>query len=230
MRHTLRSVLVGVIGMMLVVGPGSRSAGAADIGELDAGIIVVRTYTPPHLRGDIRTARRTASAILGRARIEIDWLECGPLSDVRELSAACSRPVESNELIVRLLSAGTVDSGSDVGTLGFAFVDLDAGGGSLATVFADRVSEIAEAAGVGAPELLGRTIAHEIGHLLLGTNRHASRGLMRASWSGADLRRNRATEWVFDGKEGEVMRRGIASRFRLWRTPDRTIALAAPAR
>jgi hypothetical protein len=38
---------------------------------------------------------------------------------------------------------------------------------------------------------------------------------MRACWSSADLRRNRPTEWLFDGTEGDVMRRGIASRLRL---------------
>lgn len=228
MRHALRSVLVGVIGIV-VVGLGARSAGAADIGEPDAEVIVVRIYTPRHLRGEIRTARRTASAILGQARIEIEWLECGPLSDVGESSAVCSRPVEANELIVRILSAGTKNAGPDVATLGFAFVDLDAGGGSLATVFADRVWGMAKGSGVGAAELLGRTMAHEIGHLLLGTNRHASHGLMRACWSGADLRRTRTTEWLFDAREGEVMRWGIASRLGLWRDPDRTIVLTAAA-
>ena len=114
---------------------------------------------------------------------------------------------------MRIVSAGTVDSRFDADTLGFAFVDLDAGGGSLANVYADRVGVMADAAGVGAAELLGKTIAHEIGHLLLGTNRHAPHGVMRASWSGADLRRNRATQWRFEGKEGEVMRKGIAGRF-----------------
>jgi hypothetical protein len=37
---------------------------------------------------------------------------------------------------------------------------------------------------------------------------------MRASWSSADLRRNRTTQWLFGGRESEVMRRRIAVRFR----------------
>ena len=31
--------------------------------------------------------------------------------------------------------------------------------------------------------ILGRVTAHEIGHLLIGTNSHAPSGLMRASWN-----------------------------------------------
>jgi hypothetical protein len=101
-----------------------------------------------------------------------------------------------------------------VGTLGFAFVDGDTGGGCLATVFADRVLAMAQGAKVGVAELLGRTLAHEIGHLLLGTNHHAQHGLMRARWSATDLRRAGAAQWQFDREEGEAMRNGIANRLR----------------
>ena len=94
-----------------------------------------------------------------------------------------------------------------------AVVDVDAGVGSLATVYADRVRVMAQRAGVDNAELLGRAMAHEVGHLLLGTNGHAAHGLMRASWSSVDLQ-GYGVQWFFNGKEGEAMRRGIASRFR----------------
>jgi hypothetical protein len=35
--------------------------------------------------------------------------------------------------------------------------------------------------------ILGHGMAHELGHLLLGTNSHSSSGLMRAHWTGEDL-------------------------------------------
>jgi hypothetical protein len=211
MRDDLRGVLVAAVGVLVAVGLSSPGAEAADIGEADLATIVVRTYTPPHLRGEIRTARRTASAILGHARIQVDWLECGLPAAVSE-SVNCSQPLQSTELVVRIVSATPVGVAPGLDTLGFAFVDLDTGGGSLATIYADRVGVMALGAGIGVAELLGRTIAHEIGHLLLGTNRHAPHGLMRASWTSADLRQNRAIHWLFDGKEGESMRRAITFR------------------
>lgn len=212
MRHELWGVLVASIGM-LAAGLPSRVVEASETRQSALATIVVRTYTQPDSAGAIPTARHTAGAILGRAGIEVRWLECGPAEPMASPDA-CSRPVQPNELVVRILSAGTVGSRADVDTLGFAFIDLDAGGGSLATVYADRVRAMAQGAGVDAAELLGRTMAHEVGHLLLGTNRHASRGLMRASWSSTDLRRNHATQWLFGGEEGEAMRRVIASRLR----------------
>jgi len=35
--------------------------------------------------------------------------------------------------------------------------------------------------------LWGHVAAHETGHLLLGTNSHAPRGIMRAIWQGEEL-------------------------------------------
>jgi hypothetical protein len=212
MRHPLVGVLVGAAGILVAAGFWPRAAEASHTKESSRASIVVRTYTQADSEGAIRTALRTASAILGRAGVEVAWLECGLPAGVTEASGACTQPLRWNELVVRILPAGTVDPRRHLSTLGFAFVDLDVGGGSLATVYADRVGLMAQSAGVDAAELLGMAMAHEIGHLLLGTNRHASRGLMRASWSSTDLRRSLATQWVFDGKEGDVMRKGIASR------------------
>ena len=172
----------------------------------------MRTYTEAASAGDIRTARRTASAILERAGIQVVWLECA-LPDGPTDADACAQVPRRNELVVRIVPAGAVDGRLDVDTLGSALVDVDAGMGSLATVYADRVRALAQRAGVDDAELLGRAMAHEVGHLLLGTNRHAAHGLMRASWSSVDLRGHRV-QWFFNGKEGEAMRSGIASRFR----------------
>ena len=42
-------------------------------------------------------------------------------------------------------------------------------------------------AGLSAEAILGLVIAHELGHLLLGTNSHAARAIMRANWKKQDL-------------------------------------------
>jgi hypothetical protein len=210
MRHERWGVLIAAVGIL--VGGGLRSYGA-DASDTRGGHIslVVRTYTEPASAANLPKARRTASDTLATAGIQVVWLECALPSDATA-PAACTQPLRWNELVIRIRSAGRVDGGPDVATLGFAFVDTEAGGGSLATVYADRVCMMAQDAGIDAAELLGRTMAHEVGHLLLGTNQHARAGLMRASWSAADLRRNRAAQWVFGVREGEVMRKAIAAR------------------
>jgi hypothetical protein len=214
MRLTFSSVLVTAAGVLLTTGLPSHAAAASDIGESGRTSIVIRTYTQPASAGEMRTARRTASAILEGAGIQAYWLECALPGAVTAdpPEDPCTKPLRRNELLVRIVTAGAVDRRRHADTLGFAFVDVDAGGGSLATVYADRVASMAQDAGIDTAELLGRTMAHEVGHLLLGTNQHAPHGLMRASWSGAELRRNRATQWRFGGEEAAVMRKGLATR------------------
>jgi hypothetical protein len=45
--------------------------------------------------------------------------------------------------------------------------------------------------------LLGRAIAHELGHLLLGTTSHEREGLMRAYWLADEVRRRFTRDWTF---------------------------------
>ncbi|MEO5822443.1 MAG: hypothetical protein ABIT71_18195 [Vicinamibacteraceae bacterium] len=51
--------------------------------------------------------------------------------------------------------------------------------------------------------ILGRVTAHEIGHLLLGTNSHAPTGLMQATW---DLKRRHPSDWQFTSANAAKMR------------------------
>ena len=81
--------------------------------------------------------------------------------------------------------------------MGFSLVNLEKGVPFLATVFVDLVASISRSAAVDFRRLLGWAIAHEIGHLLLNTSRHADQGLMRADWSRGELRQNKATDWAF---------------------------------
>jgi hypothetical protein len=67
----------------------------------------------------------------------------------------------------------------------------------LATIYVERVRWLARSARADVETLLGRTIAHELGHLLLATNAHGSHGLMRAVWSAAEVRGDRDWDGTF---------------------------------
>ena len=84
----------------------------------------------------------------------------------------------------------------DTRCLGDALIDAQKGTGVLATVYIDRVLDLARHLDINHPTLLGRTIAHEIGHLLLATNTHSTSGLMRELWSPEELLASRADDWV----------------------------------
>jgi len=51
-------------------------------------------------------------------------------------------------------------------------------------------------------------MAHELGHLLLGTSSHAQAGLMRAFWSDQTLRSWSRADWELMPSEVEAIRAG----------------------
>jgi len=61
-------------------------------------------------------------------------------------------------------------------------------------------------------QLLGFAVAHEVGHLLLGTNTHAAAGLMRAVWSRSDIQRNHPADWLFTAADSLAMSRALRQR------------------
>ena len=60
--------------------------------------------------------------------------------------------------------------------------------------------------GVESGMLLGRVMAHEVGHLLLGSGYPAEAGVMRADWPDALLSRE-GEEWRFSRLEAAGMQR-----------------------
>jgi hypothetical protein len=91
-------------------------------------------------------------------------------------------------------------------------VDIGLKAGTLATVFADRVQAMAAIGEVDDGELLGRVMAHEISHLLLGTRDHEPQGLMRGQWTAIELARQRPSDWRLSRAEGAKIRQAIKRR------------------
>jgi hypothetical protein len=174
--------------------------------------VPVRVYDPAASNDRVRRhALETASATLAAAGVMVTWLPCdGPTP-----AAACGRRLDAGELVLRIVSAqrpgtprgaASLRAGASMLPLGDAFVDLGTQSGVLATVYVDRVAALGDAAGMNLATLLGYAIAHEIGHLLLGTSAHGTRGLMRPLWSRDELRRGRRADWLFTETEVNAIR------------------------
>jgi hypothetical protein len=52
-------------------------------------------------------------------------------------------------------------------------------------------------------------MAHELGHLLLGSNSHASTGIMRAHWQGEEPRRLSRGNLLFTNEQADQMRGSV---------------------
>jgi len=164
--------------------------------------LVVRTYDSAGVEARVlEHARQSAGVTLAAAGLDPIWRPCH--------ASGCVGTPKPHEVIVRIVRATVA---SERGSLGFAAVDVADHAGTLATVYVDRVEALAAQAGVDPGELLGRAIAHEIGHLLLGTAAHARSGLMRATWKTGELQRDLPLDWIFSESQGEEMRRRLAAR------------------
>jgi hypothetical protein len=171
----------------------------------------VRVYNTARLDTAALTTALEIARVTLRPAATVAWLECGPRS------AACAAAPGPGDLVLRILEVGDRPAGAPAGAvalrspslpvpLGDAFVDIGSQSGVLATIYLDRVTRLAGSAGASVTPLLGRAIAHELGHLLLGTTAHSPRGLMRSLWSREEVRRGRAADWALSEGEAAAIR------------------------
>ena len=150
-----------------------------------------------------------ASRIFNRAGITTVWLDCSLAPDGRYLLEECNLPVRAAEIILRIVpSSPATYARFGARTLGIAAPPQKGIPGSV-SVFFDRVEELTKGGTASSAVILGHAAAHEIGHLLLGSNSHSNVGLMRASWSRADLGQANSGELVFSQRETVAIRERV---------------------
>jgi hypothetical protein len=167
--------------------------------------VAIRTYNYAAVaNGQMSEARSEAAHIFKGAGISLEWIECRvPGSNA---GAACTEPLlVGRDLMLRLVDR-TPSPGERVVALGESMLDREQRGGVLMTIDVLPVRAIAERTPTGVSTLLGRAIAHEIGHLLLGSADHPRLGLMRALWSHEELRGLKPASWGFSSREAAHMR------------------------
>ena len=157
--------------------------------------LLVRIYDNAGiLAGELASALRTTHDILRRADLSVDWVQCRARRD-GPVPAVCDQPLSSSDVVVRLIEGSDKESG-ERRALGYSLFDSN-GISGFATVYVDRVDWLARRAQYARAPLLGRAIAHEIGHLLLRSNAHTQSGLMREVWTAEQVVRNRREDWTF---------------------------------
>jgi hypothetical protein len=197
-------------GLVLMV---STAAAADPVSDGAMGRVTVRTFNYYGISSqDLGKAREQAAGILRSAGIVVSWLDCSVAKGATTTEPdVCRQPI-GPDLMLRISNSGGSDARNYL-SMGFSLVNaMDGQAPYLATVYTDRVNSIARRSRLDLAELLGRAIAHEIGHLLLGTNEHASRGLMRATWSQAEMHHHNAMDWQFRPDEVVVMHAALANR------------------
>jgi hypothetical protein len=174
--------------------------------------------TPDDLSDTARQAlMREADAIWRDAGVRLTWVD-------PHAARTASQPA------LRVIVGRSQDRHADAGVVG-ELLRFD-NGDATAIASIDRAAAIVRAAGGGAayglPDaivqhrlgtVLGRAVAHEIGHYLLGSAAHASHGLMRARFQPGE----------FTDLRGGAFELDAASRRRLQQRPEPSVTTIARA-
>jgi hypothetical protein len=149
-------------------------------------------------------AQSRASAIFSHSGIEVDWLVCVPAdpNDFLPGRTACSALAWPSHLSVRIRPRALHVSAE---TFGQAFVDAD-GEGLYSNVYYQNLARSSGHRDLSDGELLGYVLAHELGHLLLGTNSHSASGIMQPRWDSSTLRPAALSSLRFTPAQSAVLR------------------------
>jgi hypothetical protein len=163
-------------------------------------VVTIRVYD---LYGMSPETRQEALAVtaeaLAHAGVQAVIVDCSARAAA---ATPCQVALAEGEILLRIHRHPK--DGAHV--LGEAVVRGEAGPNTIATVYAAAIAQRARRDGTRLATLVGRVSAHEVGHLLLGTNAHATHGLMRASW---DVKRIDRGDWDFTIEDAAAIRRRL---------------------
>lgn len=139
----------------------------------------------------VRAGLEECSRIFRRAGVVIDWT-LDPAS-------------ESHDFVVVITKAVSPEASRNA----VGYICSDSSGASAVVIWPRAVALVTRR--TFPFEILGRVMAHELGHLMIGQPHHSAFGVMRPSWTLEDLTFGKATSFLFTREEiGEI-------RANLWR-------------
>lgn len=176
-------------GTWLLVGLGLGCHGA----PATAGI-TIRVLNPARVPTKaLRKAEQMAAAILDAAGVGINWLECPCLPDLGP-----------HEFWLHLLKDRPPRMNGDATGFAVLMPEWD-GAVSYASVVWPAVEEVAASLESEVSDVLGATIAHEIGHILLGSKTHTRSGIMGSRFRRTDMRMAARGELRFTPEQARRM-------------------------
>jgi hypothetical protein len=206
LRLSIRA-LAGLVGVISFAFPETIFASGTDPSpRIRVRVNNYTQATPAMLAG----AEREAGRILDRAGLQIVWLDCSAGHSTADRQDPCREPLEATDIVLRLLSESTQNKFQDT-VFGFAVVPI------LASVYYDYAVHLARSdnAEFEIPIILGCVIAHEVGHLLLGSNSHSGSGIMQGQWERGQIRKAMTGTLLFTPEQAKLIRAETQKRMRL---------------
>jgi hypothetical protein len=180
-------------------------------GENDPGpFITVQIYNYSKASPGVLTgAEREAARILGQASLRTVWFECPVGPSAANPQGRCNKVPEATDIRLRVLAAPSHNEFQDT-VFGFTIHPV------YASVYYEYAVHLAKSHDehFDVPIILGSVIAHELGHLLLGSNSHSSAGIMQAQWDLKQLRETMMNRLLFTSEQSKLMQAQARTRIR----------------
>jgi hypothetical protein len=174
--------------------------GDAQGAQLNVSVYNDAGVAPPMLN----KAEFVAATVLARAGIHVTWEKC---SAPGTSAYSCDHPDIGRQLSVRITPT-TIHS-MQASIFGVAFLSLE-GKGRYADVFYSRVLQLHDDNKTSLPDVLGCVMAHELGHLLLGSNAHSTAGIMQRQWQAAELNQLQKGALLFTHEQAIKMQQRLS--------------------
>ena len=149
----------------------------------------------------LASAEREAGRILGQSGLRASWLVCSVGPSTVSHQDPCQKAPEARGIRLRILPAPVLDKFQD-SVFGFAIHPV------LASVYYEYAMRraLTDGAEFEAPIILGCVIAHELGHLLLGSTGHSNEGIMQPRWKANQVRQLMMGRLLFTPDQSRLMR------------------------
>jgi len=206
-------VAVGLVGITGFAIPETVCASENDFSPTITVLVYNYSQASPAM---LAGAEREAGRIMRKAGLRAVWLECPNGRSTADPQEPCQRAIQATDIRLRVLSAPVQNKFEDA-VFGFTVHPV------LATVYYEHAVHRAESddAEFEIPMILGGVIAHELGHLLLGSNGHSGNGIMRSHWEPRQVRQLMQGTLLFTTEQSQHMCVEARARMRLRaRTPD----------
>jgi len=193
------------LGMLLALGALSLQAKVVAGG---GALVTVSVYDDAKVGLEMmQRAEETATSVFQRAGIAVRWLNCSVDGELTHPKGPCGKAVYPTNLQVRIVRRAR---SLEPGVLGISYLSAE-GIGCYSEVFVEPAENLSKTFRVTTASLLGHAAAHELAHLLLGTNSHTATGIMRARWQRQELVTAGQGSLLFDRAEAQTMREHLGS-------------------
>ena len=167
--------------------------------------MTVRVLNLAHVQArTVTAAENAASEIFRKAGVTVTWVDC-------DAPAACRGEPGATGFWLQLLEKQPKVLPGDV--MGFALLThqpLNDGG--YAAVAWQAVRVLVDSMKLDTVPVLGAAMAHELGHLLLGSQQHSREGVMVAHMGRRQLALAARGALLFSGAQAEAIRREMEQR------------------